>query len=418
MHLAVVGPIATAQVLHLLADGPALDTLPDGYVGAPFLATLIETFLARGHQVSAITTSVGMPLRHDATRWWHGDRFRLACCPMRPRAWPLNGRLPGRIVDLYAFEREGLVKAIHASGADVVHAHWSGEFAWAALRSGLPHVITCHDLPAQVALLQRGWRRSVYRWLRAGMAWQVLRQARRVTTVSPHMVEQIGPWCRVPVALVPNPLPPWVCAEEVVSEPGRQRVLMVNQGFGPLKNLEPAWRAFRRLHDQRSDVELVMLGQDFQPDGPAEAWCRANGVIAAGAETAGLRFVGPVSHRETIAWMTRSELLLHPSLHESFGMAVAEALAVGLAVVAGQTSGAVPWVVGRHGRLVDVTQPQAIADALSTLLDNPPLRRGLGQAGRADMVRRFDAAEVARLYEIECAAAMCESVHGRRSNTG
>ena len=69
------------------------------------MVTLIDALLARGHRVTAITTSADLPLRVDATRWWRGDRFSLACCPMRPRAWPFNGALPGRIVDLYAFER-------------------------------------------------------------------------------------------------------------------------------------------------------------------------------------------------------------------------------------------------------------------------------------------------------------------------
>lgn len=408
MHIAIVGPIATAQVRHLLAEGEStLDVLPVGYVGAPILATLIEALLARGHTVSAITTSVGMPLRNDAPRWWHGERFHLACCPMRPRAWPFNGWRPGRIVDLYAFERAGLLRAIRASGADLVHAHWAGEFALAALRSGLPHVITSHDLPAQVARLQRGKRQAAYRWLRAGMAWQVLRRARRLTTVSPHMVAQLEPQSRVPVALVPNPLPAWVFEQPAQPEPGRQRVLMVNQGFGPLKNLQPAWRAFAQLRATHAQAELVMLGQDFEPGGLAEAWCKAN---LQGAEAmVGLRFIGPVSHREAIAWMARSDVLLHPSLAESFGMVVAEALAVGLPVVAGRASGAVPWVMGGHGRLVDVSQALAMADALRGLLDNPSLRRQLGQAGREDMARRFNAAEVARLYELEYTAALAEA---------
>lgn len=90
-------------------------------------------------------------------------------------------------------------------------------------------------------------------------------------------------------------------------------------------------------------------------------------------------------------------------------MVVAEALAVGLPVVAGRASGAVPWVMGGHGRLVDVSQALAMADALRSLLDNPGLRRQLGQAGREDMARRFNAAEVARLYELEYTAALAEA---------
>lgn len=408
MHIALVGPIATAQLRHLLpADAFAVDASPVGYQGAPLMGTLIEALLARGHRVTAITTSADLLLRLDATRWWRGDGFSLACCPMRPKAWPFNGALPGRIVDLYAFERQGLQRAIAASGADLVHAHWAGEFAWAALRSGLPHLITSHDVAWAVARLQPGLRHSAYRWLRAGMAWQVLRRARAVSTVSPSMVAQMQPHCRVPVSLVPNPLPAWIFESKVRPEPGRQRVLMVCHGFGPLKNTEPALRAFHQLRQSRPAAELVLLGDDFQPGGPAQRWWQSQGLDDRGdAAAGGLRFVGPVPHAEVIAWMARSDLLLHPSLQESFGMVLAEALATGLPVLAGAASGAVPWVVGEHGRLVDVTRPAAIAEALGAMLDNPVERQRLGLAGRADMARRFAADTVVQGYEALYLAAL------------
>jgi glycosyltransferase involved in cell wall biosynthesis len=409
MHIALVGPIATAQLRHWLpASAQDKGALPVGYLGAPLMVTLIDALLARGHRVTAITTSADLPLRVDATRWWRGDRFSLACCPMRPRAWPFNGALPGRIVDLYAFERQGLQRAIQASGADLVHAHWAGEFALAALRSGLPHLITSHDVPWAVARLQQGWRRSAYRWLRAGMAWQVLRRARAVSTVSPTMVAQMQPHCRVPVALVPNPLPSWIFDQALEPQPGRQRVLLVGHGFGPLKNAQAALRAFAQLRQTHAAAELVLLGDDFQPGGPAELWWRHQGPGQGQGDAAanGLRFVGPVPHAESIAWMARSEVLLHPSLQESFGMVLAEAQALGLPVVAGAASGAVPWVVSAHGQLVDVTQPAAMSEALRAMLDNPDQRLHLGQTGRADMAQRFAAAHVAQLYEAQYLAAL------------
>src|SRR5262249_1020103 len=142
--------------------------------------------LARGHRVTGITLSGDMPLHHHEVRA-PGRDFELVLCPLRPRAWPFNGLRPGRIVDLYAFERAGLQRAIEAAAPQLVHAHWAYEFAWAALRSGLPHVVTCHDAPYVIARYQRTLRHGAYRWLRAGMASHVLRRAHRVTTVSPYM---------------------------------------------------------------------------------------------------------------------------------------------------------------------------------------------------------------------------------------
>lgn len=400
----MVGPIASADVCHLLsaADG----SLPLGYVGAPLMATLIKAMLNRGHRVTGISTSTDLPLRFDAAVTVHARnqdlRYTQVWCPMRPRAWPFNGSLPGRIVDLYGFEREALQLAIRASGADVVHAHWAYEFAWAALRSGLPHVVTCHDSPEAVARLQPNWRRSVYRWLRAGMARHVMRHAEHVTAVSPYMVDQVQHLCKRPVAMVPNPIPDWLFDQTPEDQPGRQRVLMVSNGWGPLKNQQIALRAFAATRHMRPQAELVTLGTDFEPGGAAERWC-----VSAGIQS-GVRFVGSVPHRDVVGWMCRSDVLLNPSLEESFGAVLAEALVAGLAVVAGQSSGAVPWLVGTHGRLLDVTDQQALSSALCDLLDDPGLRYAMMRGAREEMSTRFGSDAVAASYEAKLVQACAQ----------
>ncbi|MDO9461483.1 MAG: glycosyltransferase, partial [Alphaproteobacteria bacterium] len=149
MHIAIVGPIATSDIAHLLNGKTA--GLPPGYSGAPLLVTLITELLNRGHRVTAMTLSWGMDLDWQRpVRVTHGG-LEMIYVPMRRRAWQPNGWRPGRIVDLYAFERCGLQRALERAAPDVVHAHWSYEFAWAALCSGLPTLVTCHDSPFVVA---------------------------------------------------------------------------------------------------------------------------------------------------------------------------------------------------------------------------------------------------------------------------
>jgi hypothetical protein len=77
MKVAIVGPIATADVAHLL--GRAAATAPGGYDGAPILATLIDphgagmTAVRAGlHAAGHCQVARGDPLRHPAsTRAWH-----------------------------------------------------------------------------------------------------------------------------------------------------------------------------------------------------------------------------------------------------------------------------------------------------------------------------------------------------------
>lgn len=393
MHIALAGPIATSDIAPLLdGDGAGL---PAGYGGAPLLATLIGGLLRRGHQVSAFTLSRDLPLRRGVQVTAGGRNFRLHYLPMRPRAWPCNGWRPGRIVDLYRFERAALQRAIALAGPDVVHAHWAYEFAWSAVATGLPHLITCHDAPFLIARYYRGrgFRLSGYRWLRALMAWHVLRQARAVTTVSPYMVDQIQGLCRAAVQVIPNPIPDAALALRQEERSGPARILMVCNGWDRHKNPEPALRAMALLNLRLPEAELVAVGHGFAPGEAGSQWWRAQSLPG------NVDFRGPQDHATVLAWMARSDLLLHPSLEESFGAVLAEAMAIGLPVVAGARSGAVPWVVGGAGRLVDVTRPEAIADALFALLSDRGEARRLGELGRRQSRARFAPDAVALAYD-------------------
>lgn len=392
MHVALVGPIATADIAPLLHGGGA--GLPPGYEGAPLMGVLVEGLLRAGHRVTAITLSRGLPLRRDAALWAHGDRLAFALCPLRPRAWPPNGRWPGRILDLYRLERRVLHDAIVQAQPDLVHAHWLGEFAWAALATGLPHLVTSHDDPVQVARFQRGLRRRGYRWLRAAMAWHVLRQARAVTAVSPYLAQALQGQARAAVAVVPNPVSPRALALRREPEPGRARILMVGHGFDARKNAQAGLRGFAAVASGWPDVELVAVGHDFGPGQAAECWWRQEAPEQIGR----VRFLGPLPHDEVLAWMCQSDLLLHPALEESFGVVIAEAMAVGLPVLAGRHSGAVPWVAGETAALVDVGSAPAIAAALERWRTGRTASEALALQARAAAATRFGADAVVGAY--------------------
>lgn len=397
MKIAIVGPIATADIRHLL-DGDTAD-LPVGYSGSPLLVTLVAELLRRGHQVTAITLSGGMPLDWRQPVRAQGANLEVVYVPMRRRAWQPNGWLPGRIVDLYAFERRGLQHAIQQAAPDVVHAHWSYEFAWAAQRAGLPTVITCHDSPFLVARMTSQSRptRSLYRWLRAGMAWHVLRHAQHVTAVSPYMQAEAQALCKCPVAVVPNPLPHSVCdkATDLSHQPDPQFpvLAMVLNGWSKRKNPEPALRAFARLRLHKPGARLKMYGSDFGPGEHAEFWARQNGLAA------GMEFIGCVPYSRLLDELAAADVLVHPALEETFGMSIAEAMALGIPVIGGERSGAVPWVVDGGGILVDVTSAPAIEQAMLDLLDAPERYRRLAAAARTRVHDHFTPAKVAEAYE-------------------
>lgn len=394
MHICIVGPIATADIRQLL-DGDTIG-LPAGYSGAPLMVTLITELLKRGHQVTAVTLSKGMPLDWRQSVTAKGANFKIVYVPMRRRAWRFNGWLPGRILDLFAFERRGLQYAIEKATPDVVHAHWTYEFALATLNTSLPHIITCHDAPAVVVR----YTRSLYRVLRYFMARKVFRRGKVFSAVSGYMAHAAQRYTMLPVTVIPNPLADYVLTSGHIRLASSSRKIgMICNGWGRLKNPEPALLAFEKIHHANPTAVLHVFGADFGPDEMAEQWCRDRNLAA------GIVFHGATPHQQLIEHLESLDLLIHPALEESFGVVLAEAMALGIPIVAGRYSGAVPWVVGFDEKtascgcavLTDVTDVMALVTAVDTALDKRYAERSAFGYKRARQL--FTPGKVVEAYE-------------------
>lgn len=397
MKIGIAGPIATDSIAWLLDDDPT--GLPRGYYGAPLLGTLINSLLKRGHVVTAFTTSPDMPVALGKPVVAVGDRFKIVYCPARPQAFHYHNGHWGRAIDAFRLERNALCQAMLEHRPDLIHAHWTYEFALAALDTGLPHVITCHDAP-QVVLR---YIPNAYRLVRYFMAKRVLARASCLTAVSPYLQKMVEGYARVPVTVVPNPLPDGIIgATERVRQydPARPRIAMVLNGWGKLKNPQSALSAFALLRQRIPGAELHVIGSDFGLGERAELWARAHGLAE------GIHFLGSLPHQSLLAHLAESDLLLHPSLEETFGMSIAEAMALGVPVVGGESSGAVPWVIGEGGVLADVTNPSALCEAMHRILVDPELSTQLRANARKNAVNRFEAHVVAAEYDSQYQRAL------------
>ena len=87
----------------------------------------------------------------------------------------------------------------------------------------------------------------------------------------------------------------------------------------------------------------------------------------------------------------RADLLVWPAVNEAFGMVLLEAQAAGLPVVAGAERG-VPEIVadGETGLLTAPRDPDALAAAIATLLDDAPRRAAMAEACAGHTTARHD----------------------------
>lgn len=107
--------------------------------------------------------------------------------------------------------------------------------------------------------------------------------------------------------------------------------------------------------------------------------------------------LGTCAAEEVAALSAAADLFLWPAVREGYGMALLEAQAAGLPVVAGRTPGVATIVAdGRTGRLTVPDDARAFAEAVGDLLDHPDRRRAMGEAARRKILRHHDLAGAAR----------------------
>ncbi len=105
-----------------------------------------------------------------------------------------------------------------------------------------------------------------------------------------------------------------------------------------------------------------------------------------------VRFLGVLTGRDKWDAYARADVFCMPTFFncETFGLVFAEAMCMGLPTVGTQWRG-VPSVVadGETGFLVEIKDPEAVADRLAQLAADGALRVRMGQAGRAKFEREF-----------------------------
>ncbi|NTV51862.1 MAG: glycosyltransferase family 4 protein [Candidatus Firestonebacteria bacterium] len=313
------------------------------------------------------------------------------------RVWPtkLHGYADLRsVLALAAFLRQEKIQ--------IIHAHWSRDLSNLILASGLsgriPIVLTKHVYATEPK------RDPFHTW--------VYRHTDRVLAVSQVVAENVRQTVRIEtgkVLTVYNGLDlreRWNRSRVATADlraqfgvPAGAPILgfagRLNAGKGPHLVLE----AFARLASKYPLWHLVLVGRAV---GESEENYLAG--LREIIQTRGLaRRVHLVDYRTDMPEVMRTfDVLACPSVFESFGMVVIEAMAMGCAVV-GSDSGGIPEIIssGVNGALFAAGDSHALAVSLEPLLAKPEIRQRLGEAGWKMVCDRFSLEHSARqVYEI------------------
>lgn len=259
--------------------------------------------------------------------------------------------------------RHGLRRYIGEKGLpDLLHAHVSLPAGAAAVHLGraygVPVAVTEHSSAFGAYLEVRAQRRLV---------GEMLHHAARVVAVSPHLAGILQRhYPALPVQVLGNVVrDSQFTLSKTVREPGRRFIFfslcLLREGKGIQFLLAAAQLLVAR---GLADFELVIGG-----DGPYR------GALEAQADALGLRphcrFTGQLERAEACAWMQQCDAFVLPSLGETFGVVLGEAMACGKPVIATRCGGPDTLVTAEAGCLVPVADALALAAAMEEFLRHP-----------------------------------------------
>ena len=107
----------------------------------------------------------------------------------------------------------------------------------------------------------------------------------------------------------------------------------------------------------------------------------------------------PGWQKDVIPWLAITDIFVLPSYREGAPVAVLEAMAMGLPVVATDVPGCREAVVhGETGFLVPPRDVDELVQAIQKLVEDPALRQRMGQASRARVVQHFAVERIVEQY--------------------
>lgn len=314
---------------------------------------------------------------------------------------------------LFAWRRLRAAVADAAADCDLVHvqtpflAHYAGHAAARRLR--LPVLATYHTLFEEylahyAPFVPENWLRTLARRFSRAQC----NALDAVVVPSRAIADRLGEYgVTTPLHIVPTgiPLARFAAAPDDGGQaraafraahgidPGRPVALYVGR-VAFEKNLDFLLDVAALASESVPDLQLLIAGE-----GPALPALRDAARARGLAQT--VRFLGYLDRqRELPACYAAADAFVFASRTETQGLVLLEAMAAGLPVVALAVMGTVDILGARRGALVPEDNPACFALELAHLLRDAPLRRRLGEEGRAFAGEWSDVALAARLADV------------------
>ncbi len=174
-------------------------------------------------------------------------------------------------------------------------------------------------------------------------------------------------------------------AVERVPSDNTVRFLSIGRLLG-WKGFHLSLQSFAKLCEGNPNYEYWIIGKGPER-GKLEALCHQLGI------TEKVRFLGSVPREQVLKHLNEVDILLHPSMHESGGWVVLEAMTMNLPVVCLSLGGPNQIVTDKTGFRIKADNPDQVIsdmkDAMITLATDSQLRHSMGSEGRKRVKDEF-----------------------------
>ncbi|MCC7318463.1 MAG: glycosyltransferase family 4 protein [Bacteroidales bacterium] len=307
-----------------------------------------------------------------------------------------------------SWEQFALPRAAKKYGCEILHCTSNT----APVFCDIPLVVTLHDIIylESVSILKKGgtWYQKMGNMYRRMVVPRVVKKSKKIITVSKferNRIKQFFGFSEQDQRLVAIyngvsehfvPITDPAERDRVKKKyalPDRYAFFLGNTD--PKKNTKGVLQAFSK-YLQEGNIPLTLVMLDYEKN----ALSALLNEIGAPELINNIHLTGYVVNTDLPAIYSQADVFLYPSLRESFGIPMLEAMRCGVPVITSNTS-SMPEVSGNAALIIDPFKPDEIVDAMKKIMTDQQLRNNLIEKGLEQSAKfswRNMAHEVLELY--------------------
>ncbi|MFT3931304.1 MAG: glycosyltransferase family 4 protein [Spongiibacteraceae bacterium] len=272
--------------------------------------------------------------------------------------WVPSGKLPG-VLRYWTTERQAIQQRLNEINPDITH--FQGVTGW-SIGYKRPYVVTIHGIAEKDALYTKAYFPKLRYLLISAVERFARKRAPHIISISPYVLSELQNQFSGQISNLENPVDG--AFFDIPYEVEEKNILYVGRII-ERKNIQGLINSFAVLAKSVKDAKLLLGGTADSPQFMNDCKNQAKQL----GLSKRILFLGNINHNELPAKLATAKCLILLSHQETAPMAIEEAMAVGVPVVASKICG-IPFMIdeGVTGYLVQPNNPLEAAAALAKIL--------------------------------------------------